>query len=236
MRINSLNTGKVRNYLIYAFGEILLVMIGILLALQVNNWNQQRIEKKKESKALIDLFEEFKLNKQRIEEKQSLRFAVVPKLRKYINLVAKGEANYKSFEVFHSSEYIIGMTNPSYGVIDALITSGELNLISNDSLKYLLADWKDQAGNLYENEQILWNATIDYIDYCQQFMIDPRQKWKDWDAKDMEDSFNLLISKVAYRNKLVSYESCNKVIIEECKLVQESIEKIIKILKAEIKK
>ncbi|MEO9887466.1 MAG: hypothetical protein ABJR05_09330 [Balneola sp.] len=35
---------KVRTYLLYAIGEIALVMIGILLALQVNNWNQNRIE------------------------------------------------------------------------------------------------------------------------------------------------------------------------------------------------
>lgn len=33
---------KVRTYLLYAIGEIALVMIGILLALQVNNWNEQR--------------------------------------------------------------------------------------------------------------------------------------------------------------------------------------------------
>ncbi len=33
------NTGK---YLKYAFGEIVLVVIGILLALQINNWNQER--------------------------------------------------------------------------------------------------------------------------------------------------------------------------------------------------
>jgi hypothetical protein len=33
---------KVRTYLLYAIGEIALVMIGILLALQVNNWNEER--------------------------------------------------------------------------------------------------------------------------------------------------------------------------------------------------
>lgn len=35
--------GRVRKYLKYAIGEILLVMIGILLAVQVNNWNEDRI-------------------------------------------------------------------------------------------------------------------------------------------------------------------------------------------------
>ena len=45
---NLLSEGKIGNYLKYALGEILLVMIGILLALQVNNWNEDRKKKIKE--------------------------------------------------------------------------------------------------------------------------------------------------------------------------------------------
>ena len=40
---------KIGKYLKYAIGEIILVMIGILLALQINNWNNNRIERKLES-------------------------------------------------------------------------------------------------------------------------------------------------------------------------------------------
>lgn len=36
--------GSFRQYLLYAIGEILLVMVGILLALQVNSWNENRLE------------------------------------------------------------------------------------------------------------------------------------------------------------------------------------------------
>ena len=42
IRRSMIKEKKVRNYLLYALGEILLVMIGILLALQVNNWNEDR--------------------------------------------------------------------------------------------------------------------------------------------------------------------------------------------------
>ena len=37
---------KLGNYLWYAIGEILLVVVGILIALQINNWNEERIEQK----------------------------------------------------------------------------------------------------------------------------------------------------------------------------------------------
>ena len=39
---------KTRTYLKYPIGEIALVMIEILLALQINNWNAERIDEKKE--------------------------------------------------------------------------------------------------------------------------------------------------------------------------------------------
>ena len=42
IRLQLLGEGKTAKYFKYAIGEILLVMIGILLALQVNNWNEGR--------------------------------------------------------------------------------------------------------------------------------------------------------------------------------------------------
>ena len=42
IRYNLMSENKTGKYIKYALGEILLVMIGILLALQVNNWNEGR--------------------------------------------------------------------------------------------------------------------------------------------------------------------------------------------------
>ena len=53
---NSLQkSSPTKKYLLYALGEILLVMIGILLALQVNNWNEWRLDRAKEVTVLKDL-------------------------------------------------------------------------------------------------------------------------------------------------------------------------------------
>ena len=50
IRKSLLNEGKTGKYLKYAIGEIVLVVIGILIALQINNWNENRkLENSKET-------------------------------------------------------------------------------------------------------------------------------------------------------------------------------------------
>jgi hypothetical protein len=52
IRQNLLQSGKLKSYTVYALGEIFLVVIGILMALQINNWNEQRKSKKFEQEIL----------------------------------------------------------------------------------------------------------------------------------------------------------------------------------------
>ena len=49
-------------YMRYAIGEIVLVVIGILIALQINTWNNEQIEKRKEQNILIGLHDTFLSN------------------------------------------------------------------------------------------------------------------------------------------------------------------------------
>ena len=49
IRRTMINQNQMGKYFKYAIGEILLVMVGILLALQVNNWNNNRIDAKREA-------------------------------------------------------------------------------------------------------------------------------------------------------------------------------------------
>ena len=59
LRRNLLEEGSTKKYILYAGGEVLLVVIGILIALQINNWNEERKDKKDEIVALKDLRQEF---------------------------------------------------------------------------------------------------------------------------------------------------------------------------------
>ena len=60
-------TGKTSKYIKYAIGEIVLVVIGILIALQINNWNERNKELKKEQAFLKEINLDFKSNKSQLD-------------------------------------------------------------------------------------------------------------------------------------------------------------------------
>jgi len=62
IRQNLLSEGKTGKYLKYAIGEIILVVIGILIAVSINNWNEARKDKITEQKVLKTLRSDFKSN------------------------------------------------------------------------------------------------------------------------------------------------------------------------------
>ena len=68
IRQTLLEKNRVSKYLIYAFGEIILVVIGILIALQINDWNENRKNSIAEQKLLNALLIEFESNLKILEE------------------------------------------------------------------------------------------------------------------------------------------------------------------------
>ena len=62
IRFDLMEKNKTGKYFKYAIGEIVLVVIGILIALQINNWNEERKANISENKALLALKNEFDKN------------------------------------------------------------------------------------------------------------------------------------------------------------------------------
>jgi len=60
--------GKLKKYALYAFGEIVLLVIGILIALQINNWNSDRLNEKKEKLYLKNIQRDLKVQLQDINK------------------------------------------------------------------------------------------------------------------------------------------------------------------------
>lgn len=69
IRQNLIAEGKTTKYFKYAIGEIILVVIGILIALQINNWNEDLKNSKQEQEILTQLVAEYQSNYEQIEIK-----------------------------------------------------------------------------------------------------------------------------------------------------------------------
>ena len=125
---------KTEKYFKYAIGEIVLVVIGILIALQINNWNEQQKLKEKEIEVLTNL--KVDLEKTLVEIHASIEFSKVTiteidKLEYYSKQELKynDELDY-SFGVFQHF-YPIYITKGTYNTIQNL----GLDIISNKQLR-----------------------------------------------------------------------------------------------------
>lgn len=136
----------------YALGEIILVVIGILIALQINNWNEQRKMNAQEQELLEGLDAEFTINFNRLEKvlrfhENSIKNA--NEIMTYFNTDISDipEVKFDSLQ-FHIQN--VWTFNPRKGLLNSVITSGQINLISNIELKNLLASFEDMVDDTAE--------------------------------------------------------------------------------------
>jgi len=147
---------KMGKYLKYAIGEILLVMIGILLALQVSNWNQERLAKDKETLLLSSLHKEFLSNRSQLDTVLVYHNRAMDATR-YV--ISQFPIDPETINVDTLSKNLRGWGyrytfNPSQGVIRSLVNTSSFNLISNDELRILLVSWEDVLAD-YQEEEIV---------------------------------------------------------------------------------
>jgi|TARA_R110000737_G_scaffold313957_1_gene323516 hypothetical protein len=134
--------------MLYAIGEIILVVIGILIALSINNWNENRKIRNTEQQYLHTLKEEFSFNKDELKSimnRNNLNFDYSLKI-----LDNTGPENPEITEqefgsLLTNSLSIETQFDPNQGVIDEIINSGKLAIFSSEKLKLALSSW---SGNL----------------------------------------------------------------------------------------
>lgn len=157
---------KVAPYLRYAIGEIILVMIGILLALQVNNWNTQRLNKIEETSILFQLREEYKGKLEELNQKVAIRNVMIDGSGKILENIYN--ENYDlpidSLNIYLGQSYLTPTYDASNAVTEELLNSGKLYLISNKNLRKLVSEWNGQLDKLIEEEQFLVNSYLSSID------------------------------------------------------------------------
>lgn len=143
-------TGK---YFKYAIGEIILVVIGILIALQINNWNEQAKLKIEESRLLAQLNSEFKTNKRLLEEvntKNEKNLKNLDKILAFIPINIK-TVNLDSISHYINESYNFNTYDPVQGTINELINNS-FQVISNKKLRSLLLEWNSIKEDFRDDE------------------------------------------------------------------------------------
>jgi len=144
-------------YIRYAIGEIILVMIGILLALQVNDWNNDRLESKKEQLFLKNLQSDFKTN---LTELNSVYKGTLEAYQASKDLLEsiKGEAPLIYAEVDILLDEIINKVSSLdliSGSIDEITNTGSLNLINDLELRKLISNWPYYEADTEDDIKIM---------------------------------------------------------------------------------
>ena len=151
IRQKLLSEGKTGKYLKYALGEIFLVMIGILFALQVNNWNERRKDRILEQKILIQLKSEYEANLAQLEEKIYMRNRATEASQKLLSFVDNPE--FFDEETFYTSWWFL-MIDPTFDPIENdIIGTDKLQLIKNVKLVSLLSNWSSEVYQVQEQEK-----------------------------------------------------------------------------------
>ena len=160
LRRKLLGEKKLRKYLVYAAGEIFLVVVGILIALQINSWNQER-QNEAELRNLLGAFAaennlNHKVLKESIEDCKHVRSALYGLLTKmgpdYLQQ-SRREVDSLFFEGLSVTLY-----NPNTASYKNLIGSGRLKYIENDSLHDMLLEWDSKLVHLNNAEAILFDT------------------------------------------------------------------------------
>ncbi|MFY0627035.1 MAG: hypothetical protein JXR07_12115 [Reichenbachiella sp.] len=247
VRQKMLTENKFSKYLIYAIGEIILVVIGILIALQINNKNQQRISFNEEQVLLKILKDDFTNRLNELETLNVGRQNAVDIIEQLMRLRDNQQEAYddKVMDSLLAMSTTTYRFNESFATMNMLFNSGKINSLSNDSLKYLLSSWPANVeemleeqrlivANFYELEKSI-GRYVSFRDIYQNF------SWSDYDIPDIEPStirkdYKGLLNDTNFENLIASKRFLLIINIADANLLIDEAKKIIQLLEVEITK
>tara|TARA_R110001592_G_scaffold328230_1_gene609676 strand:+ start:1071 stop:1838 length:768 start_codon:yes stop_codon:yes gene_type:complete len=152
IRQNLLIENKFSKYLLYAIGEIVLVVVGILIALQINNNNNYNEQRSLEQEYLLSLQTEFEINLNKINESiqgnekriKAFDFLLTLFNKNVLDTVSNKDISQMFVPILgRGTSYL-----PSTGVLSDIISSGKLNMILNKNLRQNLASHESSLNQL----------------------------------------------------------------------------------------
>ena len=170
IRQKMLTENKFSKYLLYAIGEIILVVIGILIALQINNWNEEQKENIALQHSLLIIKGNIESDLVLLDSLKTLREKLIPNYKKEQLTFFNNNFNPQiTIEAARCFDAISFRANTSG--FDALEKSPYLSLINGSTLHKLLLKQKTviETVSITENET---NRTIDDLEARMSYIAD----------------------------------------------------------------
>ena len=232
IRYDLMEKNKTGKYLKYAIGEVVLVIIGILIALSINNWNTNRKLKSEEQNLLKDLRTEVKSNIESLtitidEHEKSYNVAQEFK-RLFQDREAFNMMSDSTFQTIFRNMNVNWTYDPKKGILNSMISSGQINNLSNKELKYLLASFEDVITDTFEDTMKIerWrDDLISKIFFDAHIIIDG--KIKSFDSKRHYDNPDI-------RLLVILFDEVRKDGLKEEYVLKETMAHILELIDNEI--
>ncbi|WP_430467618.1 DUF6090 family protein [Winogradskyella ouciana] len=134
IRFKLMETGKTGKYLKYAIGEIILVVIGILIALQFNNWNTDMQTKEVQIKYLNEIANNLKADLEDVRFNIDFNETRLNASRIVLNSLNNNVTYSDSLDVYYGSLLYTTRSVVNYSAYETLKSKG-LEIVTNDSLR-----------------------------------------------------------------------------------------------------
>ena len=248
IRQNLLSENKFRKYLIYAIGEIILVVIGILIALQINNSNELNKQRAKEVQFLKNLKSDLIFEESELERYIGIRESIVNSAQ--IALEHFNGKPVENIQIFNYHTFNVGIWQEfqrNNNTFVELLNSGNFTLISNESIKNGLLNLDLIHKQIISNREHLrndmehyfydpWFKTVDLDPLAESFLFYANNKEFDNNIELSRQELDRLLNDTVFKNGFVLSVFTNSLIIDDYRRMQELNKKVVGLINKEITK
>lgn len=137
-------------------GEIIIVIVGILLALQVDTWNTQRQDREEAQVFMRRLKNEFQDNRAQLVQKIQMRKKALESARELVRLIddKSGNPTRSQVDSLLANALPVYTFDPSQGVLNQLTSTDKLTLLRNEALNDKLSAWASMIEDFKEDEDM----------------------------------------------------------------------------------
>jgi type II secretory pathway pseudopilin PulG len=167
-----MSENKTGKYLKYAIGEIVLVVIGILIAIQLNEWRRDSSNNNQKQVVLKALQLEFQANLEQVD-KVLLYIGKSPEIYPHVlEMIKNHEENYTMEDISNAIKNLsyTWSFNPNNGALRSAISSSQIHLLENNRLIELLFSWEDVVKDSEEESKRLRNYQYDSFSKLTEFV------------------------------------------------------------------